>query len=43
MKLFARIFVAVAWCIPGRPHRWAVRLLAERKAGLEAVKRHSGD
>lgn len=31
MKIFAYIFVFVAWAIPGNPHRWAKKLMAERK------------
>lgn len=32
MKFFiASILVFIAWAIPGKPHRWAKKLMAERK------------
>ena len=39
MKLLGHLIIAIAWCIPGRAHRWAVRLRAERKAAIEAARR----
>lgn len=32
MKLIAHIFVRLAWLIPGKPHKWAKKLFAERAA-----------
>lgn len=32
--------VVIAWCIPGPPHRWARRLLAERKAAKESCAKY---
>lgn len=32
MKALAAVLVFFAWLIPGRPHRWACRLRAERRA-----------
>ena len=37
MKILAHIMVWVAWTIPGRSHAWARRLMAERKAGRDAM------
>ena len=36
--IIAKIIVAIAWCIPGRAHRWAKRVRAQRKAAIEACK-----
>jgi hypothetical protein len=32
------MFVAIAWWLPGRPHRWSCRLKAERAAMLQCAK-----
>ena len=34
IKFITHIFVFVAWLIPGKSHRWAKKLKAERKAML---------
>lgn len=31
-RLIASVIVFITWCIPGSPHRWAVRLNQERRA-----------
>ena len=33
VAILAWVMVTVGWCIPGRPHRWARVLMAERRAG----------
>jgi hypothetical protein len=34
----AMIFVRIAWWLPGRPHRWACKLMQERAAMQQAEK-----
>jgi hypothetical protein len=34
MRLIAAALVWTAWLIPGSPHRWARRLMAERRAAM---------
>lgn len=36
--MLAKLLVSIAWCIPGPAHRWAVRLRAERAAGLRLAE-----
>jgi hypothetical protein len=39
MRIIAWIVINTAWFIPGPPHRWARQLMAECKAGREALTR----
>jgi hypothetical protein len=38
MKVFALCIVHLAWLVPGSPHHWARRLLAERRAMLAMME-----
>jgi hypothetical protein len=40
VRVLSRIFVSIAWCIPGASHRWAKRLMAERKAAMDACDKY---
>ena len=38
MNILAHVFIFIAYLIPGRPHRWARRIKAERKEMLRREK-----